>query len=245
MSELTSIIMTCYDHTQATRNTSMAAAIAITRFTNPEEYELIIVDCDPMEKHPFNYSPKLAMGKTPVKIDEFIEVKPDPGYYAAMNIGAEKAKGKYLCFTENDVFVTPNWLPNLRWYLENGKVGAVFPRQAPDSYENTVKYNNMSFEETLNGGCEEQGLMLITREVFDKVGGWDKNIPVALGWKRFLLQMQENGISFGSTTKSTITHICGMTYWNSMAFESEKFDKNQTLENNYLNVILPELRNKT
>jgi len=242
MSELTSIIMTCYDHTQAARNTSMAAVVAITRFTDPKEYELIVVDCDPMDIHPFNYSPKISKGTTPVKIDEFIEVKPDLGYYAAMNIGAGKAKGKYLCFIENDVFVTPNWLPNLRWYLENGDVGAVFPKQAPDTYENTKKYDDMPFKEAINGGCEEQGLMLIDRIYFDKVGGWDKNIPMAIGWKRFLQQMQEKHISFGSTTKSTIIHICGMTYWNSMAFEQEKFEKNTDTESKYINEYLPSLK---
>jgi len=224
--------MTCYDHTQASRNVSMAASVAITRFTDPKEYEFIIVDTEP--KYRFNYKPPVPVGTAPVKIDKFLELTPDLGYFASMNRGAEEAKGEYLCFIENDVFVTPEWLPNLRWYLENGYLDAVFPHQAPDSYETYLKYSKLPMEKGWNGGCEEQGLMLITREAFDKMGGWDKNFPVGIGWKNVLLQMHDSGIKFGSTFKSVISHICGMTYFNMSEFEREKFVKNTGIEAEYL-----------
>ena len=118
--------------------------------------------------------------------------------------------------------------------MENNKVDAVFPHQAPDSYEQYMKYCDMSMEDGLNGGCEEQGLILITRTAFDKMGGWDKNFPVGIGWKNVLLQMHDNGIRFGSTFKSTISHICGMTYFNMSEFEREKFVKNTGIEAEYL-----------
>jgi glycosyltransferase involved in cell wall biosynthesis len=213
----------------------MAVSATITYYTNPDEYEFIVVDSDPMKKYVFKYKPPILVGKAPIEIDKFLELIPDPGYYAAMNIGAKQVTGKYLCFIENDVFVTQDWLPNLRWYLENNIFDAIFPHQSPDTYKNMVKYCQMDFKEAINPGCEEQGLVLITREAFDKIGGWDKNLTTGYGWRRFLEQMNENKIRFGSTVKSTIIHIAGMTYFDMMFNETDKHNKNQTIENSYLN----------
>ena len=234
MNELTSIILNCYDHTQMQRNSSMAAAVAITRYTDPKDYEFIVVDCEPMKDYIFNYKPPILVGNTNVKVDKFIELNPDPGYYAAMNIGAENAKGEYLCFIENDVFVTPNWLPNLRWYLENNVLDAVFPHQAEESYDNYIENTNKTMEDAYNTGCEEQGLMLIKRSSFDKLGGWDKKLPVGFGWKNMLENMNDNHVKFGTTMKSVITHLCGLTFFTMSLMDNKRFENNLHIENTYI-----------
>lgn len=225
---LTSIIMTCYDQSQTARHTSMLAAANITRYTNPDEYELIIIDCCP--KYPFRDDYKV------LKIDNFIVVNPpDIGYYQAMNLGAKEAKGEYLCFIENDVFVQEGWLENLRFYLEKGTVDAIMPDQIPCTRQQQLSYYKYDSAEALGKGATEQGLMMITREAFDKTGGWDPKMKMVYGWKRFYQQIGENGLHLNNTAKVTISHITGMTYYDTLEHDPEKHALISKSEGEYLN----------
>jgi len=225
---LTSIIMTMYDQTQTSRHVSMTAVSAITRYTDPKDYELILVDCCP--KYPFRDDYHV------LKVDKFIEKKvPDIGYYKAMNLGASKASGEYLCFIENDVFVSDNWLHNLRWCLENKRMDAVLPHQIPNTYKQTLEFYTMDADGAVNKAATEQGLVMMTRDAFDKIGGWDKKLKVGYGWKRFYQQLGENNLVLGNTAKCMITHITGMTYYDSMELDPEKFKLNSKIEGEYLN----------
>lgn len=225
---LTSIIMTCYDQTQTARHISMAAVAAINRYTKQRDYELIIVDCCP--KYPFRDDYKV------LKIDQFIEVPaPDIGYYPAMNLGARHANGEYFCFIENDVFVSDNWLTNLRWCLENNRLDAVMPHQIPNTFEQTLEFYLMDFDEAIGKAATEQGLVLITRKAFRKIHGWDRKLKAGYGWKRFYQQLQENGVRLGNTAKAMITHITGACYYDTMEFDPKKHAKNSRTEAKYLN----------
>lgn len=224
----TSIIMTCYDQRQTARHMSMLAAANITRFTDPKDYELIIVDCCP--KYSFRDDYKC------LKIDHMIEVPPpDIGYYPAMNLGVEKAQGEYLCFIENDVFVDRFWLPQLREYLELDLLDAVLPNQIPCSFEKQEELDNILVKEAIGKGAAEQGLILMKRESFDKIGGWDKNLKAGYGWKRFYQQMNENNVRFNNTSLVTISHITGAAYYDTLEDDPVKHAKNSEEENKYLN----------
>lgn len=225
--KLTSIIMTCYDQTQTNRHVSMLAVTDITRYTNPSTYELIVVDCCP--KYPFRDEYKC------LKIDNFIKVgPPDIGYYPAMNLGASKAKGEYLCFIENDVMVRPNWLTDLRWYLENDRCDAILPNQIPCSFDQQCSYEKLTYDEAYGKGAPEQGLVFIRRESFDKMGGWDKKLKAGYGWRRFYQQLGENRVRRSTTAKVTISHITGMTYFDTMVLDKKKFERNNAIEGKYL-----------
>lgn len=225
---LTSIIMTLYDQNQTARHSSMAAVAAIVRYTDPKEYELILVDCCP--KYPFRDDYHV------LKIDKFLEVKPpDIGYFAAMNLGTTVASGEYYCFIENDIFVNDNWLPDLRWYLENNQLDAVMPHQIPNTFEQTERFRKMTYEEAQGKAAVEQGLVLITRKAFNQIGGWDKKMPIGYGWKRFYQQIGENGVRLGNTAKCMVTHITGMTYYDSMEFDPKKHAEVSKAEADYTN----------
>ena len=221
--------MIMYDQTQTSRHVSMAAVAAITRYTNPKDYELILVDC--CSKYPFRDDYHV------LKVDKFIEKKaPDIGYYPAMNLGASKAKGEYLCFIENDLFVNSlNWLQTLRWYLENNKMDAVMPHQIPNTYNQIMEFESMDYEGAIGKAATEQGLVMITRKAFKEIGGWDKKLKAGYGWKRFYQQLGENKLRLGNTAKCIVTHITGMTYYDTMEFDLEKFEKNSKTEGDYLN----------
>ena|SRR3990167_271125 len=226
--QLTSIIMVCYDQIQTARNSSMEAVAEITRYTDPEDYELIVIDCEP--KLPFRDDFKC------LKIDKFIEIPPpDIGYYPAMNKGAEEAKGEYLCFIDNDIFVHENWLKNLRWYLENDLLDAVLPDQIPCSRTQQLYYYGLTLEDAIGKGCSEQGLVVIKKESFEKIGGWDKKLTKGYGWKRFYQQMGEHNIRYNNTAKVSITHLMGMTYWDTIQNDYAKYLVNSKEEGDYLN----------
>lgn len=204
--KLTSIIMTCFDKNQTMRHVSMLAAADITRYTDPSSYELIIVDTEPI--YPFRDDYHV------LKIDRKIEVPKNLGYYESMNIGAKEAKGKYLCFIENDVFVRENWLKNLSWYLKNDYCDAIMPDQIPTTWEGIRKYKALSFEEAFGKGATEAGLILMTKDAYETIGAWDKTWTGQsphFGWKRIYQQIGEAGLRMGQTAKVTISHVCGMT----------------------------------
>jgi len=198
--------MVCFDQLQLIRHISATAIMNIVRYTNPQEYELIIVDCSP--KYPLKYDYQDLWANI-----QIIELPEDPGYYAAMNIGAEKATGEYICFIENDVFVSPNWLPTLRFYLENDSIQAVFPNQMPCDYSRQQEYETLSFEDGLGKGAWEQGLVLLKKTTFDDIGGWDKNLPKGFGWKNFYNQLTDHNFGYKGTCKTTVTHLTGITYF--------------------------------
>src|SRR5574337_1362293 len=106
----TSIIMTSYIPQKFIAEITMATIANITRYTNPDKYELILVDCSPKYEVRDDYQV--------LKIDKHLKIDPDPGYYEAMNIGAKEAQGDYLCFIENDIFVWEGWLEGLEYYLD-------------------------------------------------------------------------------------------------------------------------------
>src|SRR5437762_1881004 len=128
MPKLTSIIMTCKIRNKTEAHMSMTSIDCVGKYTNPDEYELIVTDPSPK---PFAIRDDYQL----LKIDKHLEPEPDPGYTACMNLGAKEAKGDYLVFLQNDVFVQEGWLPGLRQYLETGKWDVVFPDQTPRNRE--------------------------------------------------------------------------------------------------------------
>ena len=201
---MTSIIYCLFDFTRTLRHMSMASVAAIRRFTDDEDYELIIIDNVP--KYPFRDDYKVLN----IDPEKFIVNKEDKGYYGSLNQGAKMAKGDYLCFIQPDVIVHEGWLKNAVWYLENG-YDVVFPDQFPQTRDYIKRAYEMSFEEATKWGGREAGCNLMTREIFDKAGGWDDRLFNEYGEAAMYRRLDKAGARWTSTCKSLITHITAGT----------------------------------
>jgi glycosyltransferase involved in cell wall biosynthesis len=203
---------------------TMAAIANITKFTEPKDYELIVVDCVPNLRFPLRDDYKV------LKIDKKIEVGPlDIGYYAAMNLGAKKARGEFLCFIENDIFVHEGWLDGLKRYLDGSfDVDMIMPSQLPTTRNWVLQSYRVSEKEALLEGKPEQGLMLLRNETFVDIGGW--NGDFGFGWKSLYEKLGKNRVRIGSTSKVIVTHITGVTYYHQMENEPKKHVLNSVRE---------------
>ena len=200
-----SIIMCCYDFTRTLRHMTMASVSNLRRFTDDEDYELIIIDNEP--KFPLRDDYKVLH----LEREKVIVNEKDKGYYNSLIQGAKLAKGKYLCFIQPDVFVHEGWLKNMMYYLDNGLAECVFPDQFPQTRDYIKNSYEISFEEARKWGGREAGCLLITREAYDRSGGWDGRLWNEFGEAAFYKRIGEAGIVWTATNKSLITHITAGT----------------------------------
>ena len=186
---LTSILFLSYDLTQTMRNVTQTSLSSIIKYTDEEDYELIWVDVleKGYERLGFNgyYMDEVfEINKRPDrrKIIHDVQILPDPGQYACWNKLADLALGDYLCFFQNDVFVTEGWLPKLRYYLDNNLCDAIFPGQQPkkrDYVKKSYTYNPDSKE--AQDGAKDAGMLYIRRDIFDKIGRWNEKMRIHNG----------------------------------------------------------------
>ncbi len=112
------------------------------------------------------------------------------GFGPAVNRGVEQAKGEYVLFLNNDLFLDEQCIEKMVTMIEDEKVGAVVPkilyfnnRNRVNSFGNLINYlglacpkyideedkTNMQVEETACGG-----IFLIGKNLFKEVGGFDQ-----------------------------------------------------------------------
>ncbi len=201
MPKLTSIILTCYNQAQFQAQMTMACVANITRYTNPDEYELILMSDS--EKFPVRDDYHV------LKIDKYIKSE-GWGYTKSMNEGAKLASGEFLVFFQNDVFVWENWLPDLREYLEMEMADCVIPDQMPRPREFVLQSYAMTPAEAMQYGSRDAGLLMITKDAFKKTGGWDERQSL-LAEKDFYQRMGNAGVHQIDTCRVMISHIMAAT----------------------------------
>ena len=62
----------------------------------------------------------------------------------------------------------------------------------------------------MNKGDRDAGLLMITKEAFEKVGGWNEEI-IVLTEKDFYERLKNNNIRQVTTGKVHIGHVCSAT----------------------------------
>lgn len=202
---LTSIILTCKIRNKTECHMTMASIDSVGKYTNPDEYELIVVDPAPILW-------EIRDDYKVLKIDKHLKPDPDPDYASCMNLGAKEAQGEYLVFLQNDVFVSEGWLPGLRQYLEHD-YDVVFPDQAPRDRQYILDmYKRDPFDPASLKGSRDAGLIMMTREIFDKVGGWGEGLSI-LAEKDMYQKLAAVGWRWTDTNKVQITHIMGASNW--------------------------------
>ena len=215
--------MNCWNQTRTHAHMSMAAVANITKFTDPEDYELILIDNEP--KWPIRDDYHV------LKIDKHIINEKDMGYTGSFNYGAKIAIGDYLVFIQNDVFVHEGWLPGLRYIIECGW-DMVFPDQVPRSREYVkATYDKDPLDpDSLTGG-RDAGLLMCTKESFKKTGGWDSSLGLLAErdfFERFIG-------SWTDTNKVIITHITAATNMDLLERDSDEYDRRMEKDASKLN----------
>ena len=219
-----SIILTCYNQIPFQAHLTMACIANITRYTDPQEYELILVSGE--EKFPVHDDYHV------LKIDQYI--KTDLGYTASMNLGAKKSSGEILVFIQNDVFVWEGWLWSMRNYIEEKVSDCVIPDQVPIPRAFVEEARQMTYQEAMKYGSRDAGCLMITREAFNKMGGWNENLSL-LAEKDFYERMGRFGIRQVDTCKVMITHIMAATNLYRLHENPEEYDNKMRHDAEILN----------
>ncbi len=189
-----SIILNAYDTDKAQRHSTMACLAAIRKFTDPP-YEIIVVDNEPILPIRDEYNVL-----QPYKL---ITVTPKQTVYESYNLGAANATTDYLFFIQNDVFVHERTLNKLMVYLKDWDM--VFPQQIPISRQDVEAIYKLEDGEMASIGQRDAGLLGITREAFESVGGWDGRFRNMLGEAAFYHKCSK--LRWIDRTNAFITHI--------------------------------------
>lgn len=223
----TSIIFTSYDLTQTMRQITMKSLENIFKYTD-EGYELIWMDTIPKQTFGQVYlNPYYVEQWQFNKRDDRrkIEITDDPGQYSVYNMGAKEAKGEYLCFFQNDVFVPEGWLTDLEWYLDNMlEVDAVFPDQGLNFRETVKKSYQLEHKEAMTG-TRDAGILFIRRLSFEKIGGWNEGMKTHFGEGDLYGKLSH----FIVTQKPMITHLEHAAGWERALHEWDRYSADTTV----------------
>lgn len=190
-----SIILNSYAPSKALRHMDMACVAAIRKFTDGD-YEIIIVDNDQTHRFRDDYG---------VLAPYILIEQENHTVYESYNIGAKVAKGEYLVFIQSDVFCNERTINKLVKYLE--KYDVAYPQQIELTREAIKKIYEVPDGEETEGGWRDAGMLAITREAFDKVGGWDGRFQNMLGEAAFYQKIDSAGLTWTCNTNAIITHI--------------------------------------
>lgn len=191
-----SIILNSYSPKKYQRHMDIACVADIRRFTDAE-VEIIIIDND--QTHRFRDDYKVLAPYT------LVENKTNVNVYASYNQGASLATGDKLMFIQNDVFVHERSIDKLAVYLDKWDVA--FPQQIELSREQVKHLYDTPDGAATDFGWRDAGLLAITREAFDKSGGWDERYHNLLGEAAYYRRMEETGLSWTDHTNAIVTHI--------------------------------------
>lgn len=203
----TSVIVTAYNQTAVSAHITMAALANIRKYTDPEDYELILVEDIPLFRTRDDYGV--------LNIDKHIIFDEYTAYTRKMNLAAEQATGDYLCFIQNDVFVWEGWLKSFQYYFDNGLSRCMIPDQFPRTREYIKESYEMSYEEGLKHGSMEDCMYFLTREAFDKIGRWNEKLVIRIQ-QDFYQRCENAGVRVDSTNKIQVTHITLATHYQDM-----------------------------
>lgn len=219
---LTSVIVIGYHQTALSAHLTMACLANITKYTDTEDYELILIEDVPKFKVRDDYHV--------LKIDKHIVLDEYTNYSKKMNLAAKEAQGDVLVFVQNDVFVWEGWLKGLRYYLDNGLGEAIIPAQFPCTRQQILDSYAMTLDEGLNMGARDACMVMITREAFDRTGGFNEDLQ-AFVEADFYQRMSDSGVNQVTTNKVQITHITLGTHYQDMEAFDKRVDHDSRIRN--------------
>ena len=190
-----SIIMNSYSPNKAQRHMDMECIAEIRKYTDGD-YEIIIIDND--QTHRFRDDYGVLAPYTLIEQE-------NTNVYESYHRGAQIAKGDIFVFIQNDVYVHEGCIDKLAVYLKEYDVA--FPQQIPISREDVKKIYEVKDGELAHVGQRDAGLIMITREAYERCGGWDTRFHNMLGEKAFFIRWDQTGVSWVDRTNAFISHI--------------------------------------
>lgn len=205
-----SIIIANKDHEDDLRR-CVSSILEKTTYSN---YEIVIVENNSTDPRIFAYYEEL---KAHPKI-KVVTYTGEFNYSKINNLGASNAEGKYILLLNNDTqVITVNWIEELLMYAQRSDIGAVgaklyYPdytiqhagivlglgshRTAGHSHykvnrENLGYMGRLCYAQNVSavtGAC-----LMIKKELFDRVGGLNEDLAVALNDVDFCLKIRELG----------------------------------------------------
>ena len=172
---------------------------SIEEKTTWKNYEIIIVENNSVEKETFVYYETLKNRYPNVRI---LTWKKEFNYSAINNFGVKEAKGEYLLFLNNDMeIITPDFMEKMVSNLQRPQIGAVGAKlYYPD---NTVQHAGIIIgiggiaghaflglargrsgylhkaSLQMNVSAVTAACMMMKKEVFEEVGGFEEELSVA------------------------------------------------------------------
>lgn len=237
--ESVSIIVPCFNAVQYTKQ-----CIESVQLHTNIKYELILINngsTDGTKKYFDTLKQQLKPNKKLQKVTVIQSIK-NLGVAKALNLGISKSIGKYVCYINNDVVVTKDWLKKIVKAAKSdkqiGAVGTMFNAFDNKKYLKAVENNKSLIDvvaqtisiknagkikraKTIHGLC-----MFIKKNVFKKVGLFNENFYPCFGEDiEFCERLKKNGYKLVDATDVFIFH-----YWNK-SVRSKQFNKqNKSIE---------------
>lgn len=174
----------------------MASMAAVRKFTDGD-YEMIVVDNAPVHRIRDDYGVLAPF--------TLIENQDNKTVYESYNQGAAVATGEYLVFIQQDVFCNERTINKLVKYLEEFDVA--FPQQIELTRETVKKIYDTPDGTPTDAGWRDAGVLAITRQAFDKTGGWPGEFHNLLGEAAYYDKIHRLKLSWTAQTNAIITHI--------------------------------------
>lgn len=186
---------------------------SINRLTTYENYEIIIVENNSVEKDTFEFYKKID-GKNNVKVIYYKEK--EFNYSRIINFGVKHSTGDYIVQLNNDTeLITPNWLEEMLGFAQREDVGAVgvelfYPDKtiqhagiiigiggvAGHVFKNIPKGMHGYFSKDAmiqNLSAVTAACIMTKKSVYDEVGYMDEKFKVAFNDVDFCLKIREQG----------------------------------------------------
>jgi glycosyltransferase involved in cell wall biosynthesis len=174
MNLLISVIVCTYNRAQGLRRTLQS--FESVSVSSPTGWELIVVNNNSTDQTKSVVDEFAAKGTLPVRY----VFEPKQGLSYARNAGVSAASGNILAFTDDDCFVSTDWLDAIGREFEmdaslagiGGRVELYNPHDAPVTIrpiKERIPFVSASQLFNMIVGCN----MAFRRAVFDKIGGFD------------------------------------------------------------------------
>ena len=156
------------------------------------EFEVIIVDNNSTD----NTKEVYAIWRQTNTNGQFTFIsETQQGASFARNTGAAIAKGEWVCFMDDDAVATLNYVENILKHIQNkpdavGFGGRIIPKYIPSepkwmSYYVSSLVGNFDYAPIPcafeNGKYPLESNMIVKKSVYDKIGGFNVNLPGVVG----------------------------------------------------------------